>query len=199
MSNIVILHRINTIKQLKKIDKNYGVEVDVRSIKNKLVCSHDPFIKGDNFINWIKEFNHKFLIINIKEEGLEKKIITIMKSCNIKNYFLLDVSFPFIFKLSKNKFRKIAYRISDFENINENTLSILKSNWIWLDTFYELSDNLINKIKKFKKKYKFKICLCSPELHMDRDKRISNKILNNIYSSNLKFEAICTKDPKLWS
>jgi hypothetical protein len=198
LENTIILHRINKINELKKIDTKYGVEVDVRSFKDKLICSHDPFLKGDSFDDWIKEFNHKFLIINIKEEGIEKKLIEIMKFYKIKNFFLLDVTFPFIFKLSKKDFKNLAYRISDLENFNENIFTKLKINWVWLDTFYEFSDDLINKINRLKQKHKLKLCLCSPELHMSRNIKISNKILEKIYSSKLKFDAICTKNPKLW-
>ena len=101
MDKTIILHRINKVNELKKIDTNYGVEVDVRSFKDKLICCHDPFFKGDNFDDWIKEFNHKFLILNIKEEGIEKNLIEIMKFYKITNFFLLDVTFLLIFKLSK--------------------------------------------------------------------------------------------------
>ena len=38
-----IAHRINTIEELKRIDKKYGVEMDIRDYGNDLILSHDPF------------------------------------------------------------------------------------------------------------------------------------------------------------
>ena len=38
----IIIHRVNKIKKLKKIPTTYGVEIDIRSFKSKLILSHDP-------------------------------------------------------------------------------------------------------------------------------------------------------------
>jgi hypothetical protein len=41
-----IAHRINTIKELKEIPKNYGVELDLRDFGNRLILQHEvPPIK----------------------------------------------------------------------------------------------------------------------------------------------------------
>ena len=50
---IVIIHRINKIKELKKIPKKYGVEIDIRSSNKKLILSHDPHKKGDDFKKYL--------------------------------------------------------------------------------------------------------------------------------------------------
>ena len=47
--------------------------------REKIIIHHDPFKEGENFYKWIKYFKHKFLILNVKEEGLEKKLIDCMK------------------------------------------------------------------------------------------------------------------------
>ena len=47
----IIVHRVNSCKELDSINTSYGVEVDIRTYKNKLVCSHDPLIKGESFKN----------------------------------------------------------------------------------------------------------------------------------------------------
>ena len=85
---LIICHRKNTIKQLIDTPIEYGVEIDVRSYNNKIVLNHDPMRNGETFNNWIKKFNHKFLIINIKEEGLEKYIRKILKKKNITAGYL---------------------------------------------------------------------------------------------------------------
>ena len=84
---IIIKHRINKIKDLKKLNKKLGVEVDIRSNLGKLIIHHDPFENGEDFDEWIKYYNHKFLILNVKEEGLEEKLIKKMDEFKIINYF----------------------------------------------------------------------------------------------------------------
>ena len=80
---LIICHRKNTIKQLIDTPTEYGVEIDVRSYNNKIILNHDPMKNGEFLDKWIRKYNHKFLIINIKEEGLEKYIIKILKNKKI--------------------------------------------------------------------------------------------------------------------
>ena len=76
---IVSCHRINTIKELKKIPQNYGIEIDLNLFGNKLCLSHDPGKNGELFYKFLKYYNHKFIILNIKAEGLEKKVFRLIK------------------------------------------------------------------------------------------------------------------------
>ena len=100
---IKIQHRVNSLKKLKNTDHNFGVEVDVRSINKKLILNHEPFQKATSLDTFLKKFNHKFLILNVKEEGIENLILNYVKKNRIKNYFLLDVTVPKIFQFIKNK------------------------------------------------------------------------------------------------
>ena len=84
---IIISHRVNSIKGLLDTKKSYGVEVDIRSKSSELIIHHDPFQDGEKFLEWLKYFSHKFLILNVKEEGLESALIDCMKKNNIVNYF----------------------------------------------------------------------------------------------------------------
>ena len=59
----------------KKTPKKYGVEIDLRSENKKIYLHHDPFKKGTLFSEWLKYYNHKLIVLNVKEEGLEKHII----------------------------------------------------------------------------------------------------------------------------
>ena len=79
----LIKHRCNTIDQLLSTNKKYGVEVDIRSKGDLLIIHHDPFKNGEHFENWLENFDHGTLILNVKEEGLEEKLISIMKSNGI--------------------------------------------------------------------------------------------------------------------
>ena len=77
---IIIEHRVNSIKHLKLTNKDYGVEIDVRSNGSELILDHDPYIDGVFLSDWIKHFDHNFIIFNIKEEVLKKKYCTILKN-----------------------------------------------------------------------------------------------------------------------
>ena len=136
---LIICHRKNTIKQLIDTPTEYGVEIDVRSYNNKIILNHDPMKSGESLDNWIRKYNHKFLIINIKEEGLEKYIIKILKNKKIKDFFFLDQSFPFLIKTLNSNETRCAIRFSEYEDIK--TINNLN------DTIRVLSNNLNSEIR----------------------------------------------------
>ena len=103
----IIIHRINKIRQLKKIPNYFGVEIDIRSYGSKLVLNHDPHKPGDELDNFLKNYKHGTLVLNIKEAGIEDNVIKKVKKAKIKSFFLLDVEFPYIFKNLNNKKKKI--------------------------------------------------------------------------------------------
>ena len=76
-----------------------GCEVDIRTDGSKLVLNHDPLSKGDDFLNFIDQYDHGTLVLNIKESGIEHTVLSELQKRNIKNYFLLDVEFPFLLLL----------------------------------------------------------------------------------------------------
>ena len=71
----IIIHRINKIKELKKISNKYGVEIDIRTDGSKLILNHDAFTKGDRLIDYIENYKHKTLVLNIKEAGIENEVL----------------------------------------------------------------------------------------------------------------------------
>ena len=160
LSNIqFIIHRINQISELKSISKSYGVEIDIRSHGSKLILNHEPYLSGDELENYLENYDHKTLILNIKEAGIETDVIKLVKKFNIKSYFLLDIEFPYIFKLLKNKNRNFAIRFSEYENINTLKDFIKSADWAWIDT------PNINPINNENKNIlmKFKTCFVCPE------------------------------------
>ena len=84
---IFIKHRVNSVADLKKTNAEFGVEIDLRSENNKIYLHHDPFKKGETFEKWIKQFRHKIIVLNVKEEGLEDRIIKTLKKNKISNFF----------------------------------------------------------------------------------------------------------------
>ena len=114
-----IAHRINNIDELKELSLEYGVELDLRDdLNGNLYMQHDPFIEGVNFEEYIKEYKHGTMILNIKSERIEHKVLELISKYNITKYFFLDSSFPMIKLLSDMGERNIAIRFSEFEGMD---------------------------------------------------------------------------------
>jgi hypothetical protein len=193
----LISHRTNKIEDLKKLDKKYGVEIDIRDNGKKLIVVHDPFKKGIDLDTYLKNYNHKILIANIKSERIEDTVIKKFKRKKIKNFFFLDSSFPKIIDLINKKVSNIGLRVSYYEDISTAKKLKNKVKWIWYDTFFGLPKN--TKDFKYLKKLNYKICLVCPKLHnIKLDTK--SKIFIKIKKSNL-IDAVCTKEKyfNLWS
>lgn len=139
-----IVHRVNTIKELKQIPKEYGCEIDIRTNGNKLILSHDPFTKGDDFIDYLDVYKNGTLVLNIKETGIEDIVLKEIRLRNIKSYFLLDVEFPYIYSATKKGERNIAVRFSEKEPIENVVQFKSKVDWVWIDTINKLPINTEN-------------------------------------------------------
>lgn len=191
----IIHHRRNTIELVSSTLSKYGVEVDIRSLGNDLVIQHNPYLEGEKFSEWLKYYAHKFLIINLKEDGLEERILIYLKKFKIENFFFLDQSFPSIVRLSSQGERNCAVRVSEFESIETALLFENKVDWVWIDTFTKLSLSLndYNKLKLAN----FKLCLVSPELNKTNKFDIE-EIKDIIKEKSFEFDAICTKFPEKW-
>ena len=194
---LIICHRKNTIKQLIDTPTEYGVEIDVRSYNNKIILNHDPMKNGEFLDNWIRKYNHKFLIINIKEEGLEKYIIKILKNKKIKDFFFLDQSFPFLIKTLNSNETRCAIRFSEYEDIKTINNLKKKINWVWVDHFskFPLNKSISNSLKK----KNIKICIVSPEIVKKTSIQNLKKLKNSIQKKNIHIDAVCTKNPEIWN
>ena len=191
----IIFHRRNNLQSLLDTPTKYGVEIDIRSKGDELIISHDPYQNGEKFSEWIKYYNHGTLILNVKEEGLEEKIINYIHLYKIKSYFFLDQSFPFLIKTSSKGEMNCAVRISEYESIE--TALKLKGiiNWVWIDMFEEFSFSFKDFTKL--KSANFKLCLVSPELQINNKKNIKS-IKNTLKERKILIDAVCTKKPESW-
>lgn len=186
---ILITHRINTLKELKKIPPKYGVEIDVREYRGRLILQHEPFVAGEKLEVFLKKFNHKFIIFNVKSERIEFKILHYVKKYKLKKYFFLDSSFPMIKNLINLKEKNIACRVSDEEDIKTALNLKQKVIWIWFETQFPFKKSY--PILKKLKKNNFKICIVSPDLHKKKIKFNKNEIL--FLKKNNLIDAVCVK------
>ena len=191
---IYIKHRVNSQSDLINLEKDIGVEIDLRSQNGKIILAHDPYTVGDEFESWIKNYSHKILILNTKEDGLESKILEILKINNINRYFFLDQPFPTQNKCILENI-PIAIRVSDLEPIE--ALRNLKPEWIWLDNFSGDWDIVFKSISNINYDVP-KICLVSPELQNRVLEQEAPRIVELMISYKIEIAAICTKFPEKW-
>jgi hypothetical protein len=193
---MLIAHRRNTLAELRTTPTRYGVEVDVRSQGPELVVHHDPFVAGESFAQWFDAYRHGTLILNVKEEGLEARLIELMRSRGFDDYFFLDQSFPYLVKWSKAGERRCAVRVSEFESIETALTLAGMVDWAWVDCFtrFPLSRGSAQQLKQAG----FKLCLVSPELQGRDPLTEIPALLRLLDERGIVAEAVCTKRPDLW-
>ena len=191
---IIVKHRVNNSKDLIKLNKRFGVEIDLRSQKKDIYLHHEPFKKGELFSKWIKNYNHKLIILNVKEEGLEKPILKVLRKNKINNFFFHDQTFSSMLKnMSKTK---VSIRYSEFEELKKIDILFKKIKWLWVDNFNKLE--IDKKLYKLLKRQKVKICLVSPELVKRSRLNEIKKIILFLRKNKIIVDAVCTKRPELW-
>lgn len=194
---IIIQHRVNDIEMLFKTPSHLGVEVDIRSDHQKLYLAHDPFLEGPYFEDFLNAYKHSFIVLNVKEEGLEDRCLELLENKGVQNYFFLDQSMPFLIKRALKGSRDGACRSSEYESFA--TVENLRSfcDWVWADSF-ESGDDSVDRLKELSR-LGVNICLVSPELHdISRSEEI-DRLQIAIQDSEIKIHAVCTKIPEKWA
>lgn len=209
---LIIDHRRNEIVQLQETPVNFGVEIDLRNHGDDILVTHDPFITdAPRLEDWLDVFHHRFLIANVKEEGMETKLLPLLERKGIKNFFILDESFPFIRKYALAGIPQFALRVSEFEDYRTavnfaHALATVKRKveWIWADSF--TGDPLPPETAQALRTAGFRICATSPELHhvnepASWDSRVTaflDKLQEPAFSQS-RPDMVCTKLPEKWA
>lgn len=193
----IIAHRRNLRSELEATPTAFGVEVDLRSQGDRLIIHHDPFVAGEDFNDWIDAYRHGTLILNVKEEGLEARLIETMRERRIDDYFFLDQSFPFLVKWSRAGERRCAVRVSEFENVDSAMSLAGRIDWVWVDCFtrFPVGGDEAARLQGAG----FRLCLVSPELQgrpADTEIPAMRTLLER---EGIRAEAVCTKRPDLWT
>lgn len=184
-------HRINTIEELLTIPYKDGIEIDLRDDPNtnQIHIAHDPFIIGQSFDEFLYHYHHSFIILNVKSERIEFRVLELLQKHNIQNYFFLDSSFPMIYNLSNHGESRSAIRFSEFEDIQTVLNMKGRAEWVWVDCFTKnpLNPTIYDELKK----HGFKICFVSPELQSQPEKIKEYKLY--FENNNIKIDMICSK------
>lgn len=193
----IIHHRRNTLAELRDTPTHLGVEVDVRSEGGALIVHHDPFVGGEPFETWIAAYRHGTLILNVKEEGLEERLLDVMRRHGIEDFFFLDQSFPFLLRAARRGERRCAVRVSEFEAIETAMQLAGRIDWVWIDCFtrFPLNGSQADALKACG----FKLCVVSPELQGRCDPSEIAMWRDMFLQDGVEADAVCTKRPDLWS
>jgi hypothetical protein len=192
----LIAHRRNTIAQLEATPTIYGIEVDIRSFGDRLIIHHDPFVEGEDFVSWVDHYQHSTLILNVKEEGLEERLLSLMAERGIEDFFFLDQSFPFLVKTASRGERRCAVRVSEFEHIDTALTLAQKIDWVWVDCFTRFPLTSEDAIRL--REAGLKLCLVSPELQSRTGDGEIPALRALLAERNIVPEAVCTKRPECW-
>lgn len=185
-----IAHRVNTVAELRKLDSRYGVELDLRdNLSGRVYLSHNPFKNGEDFEDYLKEYHHGTMILNVKSERIEHKVLELIGAYTVRRYFFLDSTFPMIKLLTDMGVRDIALRFSEFEGLDTIRNMAGKANWVWVDCFTRLP--IDRKSYEELKDLGYKLCMVSPELEGQPEKLGAYK--EYLEREGIVPDAVCTK------
>jgi hypothetical protein len=193
---ILVAHRRNLVSELEETPEHLGIEVDIRSYGNDLVIHHDPFAGGGKFEDWVSHYRHKLLILNVKEEGLEDRLLAIMREQGIEDFFFLDQSFPFLMRTANQGENRCAVRVSEYESVDTALSLAGRVKWIWVDCFTKFP--LEHAAARQLQDAGFKLCLVSPELQKRDAKTGIAEMRALLQARDIPFDAVCTKFPEYW-
>lgn len=183
---------MNTVAELERTPCELGVEVDLRDYNGKLVLQHDPWKDGESFEDFLEAYAHRFLVANVKCEGVEKRVLDCLQRRGVGDFFLLDLSLPAVVKLASSGERRIAMRWSEHEPIESCAAFTGLVDWVWIDCFTHYphltarEDYLLSSFRR---------CLVAPELQGRPPLRADQALA---LARKYKVHAVCTKDASAW-
>ena len=185
----------NSSKAFKNsFDLNFGTETDLRDLNGDIVISHDiPDKNVITLVNFFEIYNANSqsttLALNVKSDGLQKLLKSILDRFKISNYFVFDMSIPDTIGYYNEGIRFFS-RQSEYEPI---PVFYDKCKGIWLDSFESIWYNeelILDHLNNNKQ-----VALVSPELH----KRDYNEFWNMLKDNKihqLKGVILCTDFPE---
>lgn len=172
-TNQITPYEGNSIEAFKlALSNGYGIEVDIRDFCGKLVVSHNPATSACFQLTELLSYYHQnhydsCLAFNIKADGLQPLLRSLLKQFDITNYFTFDMSIPNTI-IDSLKDMKYFLRQSEYE-LNPEALGQLyvKSSGIWVDQFEWEQKIFVHNLEAVKRHLKNgkKVCWVSPELH----------------------------------
>lgn len=191
-----VRHRVNAPGDLALLAPGLGAEIDLRSRGDRIILNHDPFADGPDLEAWLDRWAdgtpRGTLVLNPKEDGLERRVVAALADRAIDDWFLLDLPMPTVVRLACHEGEpRVAMRVSEWEPPAAAQALAGRADWVWLDCFtgqppgHETIAALADD---------FRICLVSPELQGYPADRIAAFL-----PLAEQVTAVCTKHPELWA
>lgn len=196
---IVVQHRVNTVDQCRRISPAAnGIEVDIRSRGQLLICAHDPFADGDEFGEVLSPLSKdQFIICNVKDEGLESDVARLLWERGFENFAFLDSTMVQQHKMITQGRRNFFARISYLEPVESAKRLSEYADWLWIDPLAEYKFDSAD-LEDLRANYGFKLCLASQEIVSEADSDIVNAAYHSCVSALFEPDAVCTKVPEAW-
>ena len=165
-----------------------GVETDLRDRAGEIVISHDPPAAGNcqTFRELLELYARAGqpgqLALNIKSDGLQSTVKSLLLQFDVKQYFLFDMSIPDALQWLKSDCR-IFTRQSEYEPV---PALYDRSAGIWIDSFRQdwFESDLIN----FHLNSGKQVAIVSPEIH-GRDPKAIWALLSSLTGAGI---SLCT-------
>ncbi len=173
------------------IERQWGIETDIRDYKGKLVISHDVATGASELVECFFEKytsygSDKLLALNVKADGIQSLLIEQLKKYGINNYAVFDMSIPEQVVYEKLGIKYFT-RQSDYEIV---PVMYEKAFGVWMDVWQEdwiTSDIICEHLKNGKV-----VAIISPEIH-GRDKNNLWNMLKRLSGENIW---LCTDKPE---
>lgn len=192
----LILHRVNTVAGIARLDPRWGAECDVRSIGEELVLSHDPFTRGERLDDfaaaWAREGRRGTLVLNAKEDGIERAAADCLRRQGVTDYFLVDLPAPALVRVAlRERSARVAARVSEYEAAEDALRFAGAAEWAWIDCFTGKPPDagVVRALRA-----RFRVCLVSPELH-----GFGPAAIETFRPLVPLCDAVCTKFPERWA
>ncbi len=193
-----IAHRINDSAGLRNVSVEYGVEMDIHAYGDRLVVHHDAFVEGEPLDTWLEHYRHKLLILNIKEEGIERRVIELAEQRGITNFFLLDVTPPMMFRLAAAGEARMAVRMSACESVTNALALAGRVQWVFIDAMREDVALPVTRAEHDAlREAGFKLCMVSHEL-WGRPRQKVEAMQASLRETGVTLDAVLTRHPEWW-
>lgn len=158
-----VLEKNSLASMRRAFDCGFGIEIDLRDAAGRIVVSHDlpdgteyPF---EEVLKIYPAEKNLLMALNIKSDGLQAELATLLRRYNIRSFFVFDMSIPDTIGYMREGVRYYT-RQSEYE---PEPALYEQANGVWVDIFLQdwpesgVLERHLNSNKA--------VCLVSPELH----------------------------------
>ncbi len=159
---LFIEHGIKTLADLRRTPTSHGVAIDVRDYDGSLRIAHEPFESGEVLMEFLSQFRHAQLLINVHGSGLIPPTRELLHRFNITKYLFHNLTGAESVQMARLGIAQFAARFSDYEPLESAMMLAGKAKWVCVDCFDRFP---LNAKSYAKLQSAFQICLVSPEIN----------------------------------